>query len=45
MTEQTALIVGVARGLGLALAQEWLTRGWCVVAMARSASTGLNELC
>ncbi len=35
----TALIVGASRGLGLALAEEYLKRGWHVVATVRS-STG-----
>lgn len=44
MSQATALIVGASRGLGLALAEEWLTRGWRVVATARGGSTGLDEL-
>ena len=44
MTQRTALIVGASRGLGLALAEEWLTRGWRVIATKRSASAGLDEL-
>lgn len=44
MTEQTALIVGASRGLGFALAAEWLTRGWRVVATVRSRSTELDAL-
>ena len=31
----TALIVGASRGLGLALAEEYLKRGWRVVATVR----------
>jgi NAD(P)-dependent dehydrogenase (short-subunit alcohol dehydrogenase family) len=31
------LIIGASRGLGLALAREWLSRGWTVIATARSA--------
>ena len=38
------LIVGASRGLGLALTREWLSRGWTVIATARSASqAGLQE--
>jgi NAD(P)-dependent dehydrogenase (short-subunit alcohol dehydrogenase family) len=40
-----ALIIGASRGLGLALTDEYLKRGWRVVATARSgARTGLHEL-
>lgn len=43
--EQTALIVGASRGLGLGLAREYLKRGWRVVATVRgSTRTGLHEL-
>ncbi len=44
MTQQTALIVGASRGLGLALAAEWLKRGWRVIATARGESPGLSAL-
>jgi NAD(P)-dependent dehydrogenase (short-subunit alcohol dehydrogenase family) len=44
MPQQTALIVGASRGLGLALAEEWLTRGWRVIATARGPSAGLDTL-
>lgn len=41
----TALIVGASRGLGLALADEYLKRGWRVVGTVRgTAKTGLHEL-
>ena len=41
---QTALIIGASRGLGLALAREWLSRGWTVIATARGTRhTGLQE--
>jgi NAD(P)-dependent dehydrogenase (short-subunit alcohol dehydrogenase family) len=44
-SEQTALIIGASRGLGLGLAKEYLKRGWRVVATARgSAQTGLHAL-
>jgi NAD(P)-dependent dehydrogenase (short-subunit alcohol dehydrogenase family) len=32
------LIIGASRGLGLALTREWLSRGWTVIATARSTS-------
>jgi NAD(P)-dependent dehydrogenase (short-subunit alcohol dehydrogenase family) len=37
MTEPTALIIGASRGLGLALAEEYLERGWRVLATVRGA--------
>lgn len=42
----TALIVGASRGLGLAIAAEFLDRGWNVVGTVRdpAARTGLHEL-
>lgn len=40
----TALIIGASRGLGLALAEEYLNRGWRVIATARSDADGLHEL-
>jgi NAD(P)-dependent dehydrogenase (short-subunit alcohol dehydrogenase family) len=40
----TALVVGASRGLGLALAQEWLGRGWRVVATVRGPSKDLDRL-
>ncbi|MHA6203397.1 SDR family NAD(P)-dependent oxidoreductase [Dyella soli] len=41
----TALIVGASRGLGLALAAEYLHRGWRVIATVRgSGRTRLHEL-
>ena len=41
----TALIIGASRGLGLGLAEEYLKRGWCVIATMRGkARTGLNDL-
>ena len=41
---QTALIIGASRGLGLALAREWLSRGWAVLATVRGdGPTGLHE--
>ncbi|MCE7030960.1 SDR family NAD(P)-dependent oxidoreductase [Jiella avicenniae] len=44
MTEETALIVGASRGLGLALAEEWLTRGFRVIATARGSAPSLEDL-
>jgi NAD(P)-dependent dehydrogenase (short-subunit alcohol dehydrogenase family) len=42
---RTALIVGASRGLGLALAKEYLGRGWQVVATVRgTARTDLHAL-
>ncbi len=44
-SEQSALIIGASRGLGLGLAKEYLKRGWRVVATVRgSAQTGLHGL-
>jgi NAD(P)-dependent dehydrogenase (short-subunit alcohol dehydrogenase family) len=44
-SEQTALIVGASRGLGLGLAKEYLNRGWRVLATARgSGRTPLHDL-
>jgi NAD(P)-dependent dehydrogenase (short-subunit alcohol dehydrogenase family) len=41
----SALIIGASRGLGLALAKEYLARGWQVTATVRgSARTGLHAL-
>lgn len=40
----TVLVMGASRGLGLALAEEWLKRGWHVIATARSGSAGLDDL-
>jgi NAD(P)-dependent dehydrogenase (short-subunit alcohol dehydrogenase family) len=42
---RTALIIGASRGLGLALAAEYLARGWQVTATVRGAGpTGLHDL-
>lgn len=39
----TALIIGASRGLGLALAEEYLSRGWHVIGTVRSQNgTGLH---
>ncbi|WP_201313405.1 SDR family NAD(P)-dependent oxidoreductase [Dyella sp. EPa41] len=43
--QQTALIVGASRGLGLALVEEYLKRGWRVVGTVRGqARTPLHDL-
>lgn len=44
MTDQTVLVLGASRGLGFALAEEWLGRGWNVIATARGSSDELNAL-
>jgi NAD(P)-dependent dehydrogenase (short-subunit alcohol dehydrogenase family) len=44
MTKQTVLVVGASRGLGFALAEEWLGRGWHVIATARGKADGLAAL-
>jgi NAD(P)-dependent dehydrogenase (short-subunit alcohol dehydrogenase family) len=43
-TETTVLILGASRGLGLAMATEWLKRDARVIATQRSASRELSEL-
>jgi len=40
----TALIVGASRGLGLAMVEEYLKRGWNVIATVRGPSNGLDAL-
>ena len=44
MSEQTLLLIGASRGLGLALAREFIARGWRVVATERSPSAELHGL-
>jgi NAD(P)-dependent dehydrogenase (short-subunit alcohol dehydrogenase family) len=45
MEKKTALIIGASRGLGLAMAKEYLTRGWNVVATVRKKNgTALPDL-
>jgi len=39
-----ALIIGASRGLGLAIAEQYLKRGWTVVATARGSGTALDRL-
>jgi NAD(P)-dependent dehydrogenase (short-subunit alcohol dehydrogenase family) len=44
-SERTVLIVGASRGLGLALADEYLKRSWHVIATTRgTARVGLRDL-
>jgi NAD(P)-dependent dehydrogenase (short-subunit alcohol dehydrogenase family) len=44
-TGKSALIIGASRGLGYALAAEYLARGWQVTATVRGAGrTGLHDL-
>ena len=44
-TGKTALIIGASRGLGYALAAEYLTRGWQVTATVRGTRpTDLHDL-
>jgi NAD(P)-dependent dehydrogenase (short-subunit alcohol dehydrogenase family) len=38
-SDKTLLLIGASRGLGLALAEEYLKRGWRVMATERSRST------
>ena len=40
----TAMVVGASRGLGLALVEEWLGRGWRVIATVRNNPDGLDAL-
>jgi NAD(P)-dependent dehydrogenase (short-subunit alcohol dehydrogenase family) len=40
----TACIIGASRGLGLALAEEHLKRGWRVIATVRTPQTPLHDL-
>ena len=41
--KKTIAIIGASRGLGLALADEYCTRGWHVIATSRGKSLGLDE--
>ena len=43
-SQQTALLIGASRGLGLGLAREYLSRGWRVIATARGNATKLEAL-
>lgn len=45
MTQQsTVLVLGASRGLGFALAKEWLERDWRVIATVRTPSNELTDL-
>jgi NAD(P)-dependent dehydrogenase (short-subunit alcohol dehydrogenase family) len=44
MSESTLLLIGASRGLGLALAQEFLGRGWRVIATERTEGAALHGL-
>jgi NAD(P)-dependent dehydrogenase (short-subunit alcohol dehydrogenase family) len=45
MTDKHLLLIGASRGLGLAMAAEFLKKGWNVVGTVRgSARTGLHDL-
>src|SRR5258708_15721935 len=41
---KTVLVIGASRGLGLALAEEFCSRGWRVIATERAHSEGLAAL-
>ena len=43
-TNKTALLLGASRGLGLGLVQEYLGRGWRVIATARDDASKLEAL-
>lgn len=43
-TQQTVLLLGASRGLGLGLAREYLARGWRVIATARDNAAQLEAL-
>lgn len=43
MSEKTVLILGASRGLGLALAAEYLARGWNVIGTVRSGGLPLSH--
>ncbi|WP_345781774.1 SDR family NAD(P)-dependent oxidoreductase [Dyella sp. GSA-30] len=38
--QKTVLLIGASRGLGFAMAEEYLQRGWRVIATGRASSTG-----
>lgn len=40
----TVLLIGASRGLGLAMAAEFLTKGWNVLGTGRSGRTSLHDL-
>lgn len=39
-TQKTVLLIGASRGLGYAMAEEYLRRGWHVIATVRDGSSG-----
>ena len=39
LSQKTVLLIGASRGLGLAMVEEYLKRGYRVIATARAAST------
>src|SRR5947209_19188688 len=41
---KTVLIIGASRGLGYAMAEEYLRHGWSVVGTVRGGRTQLHEL-
>jgi NAD(P)-dependent dehydrogenase (short-subunit alcohol dehydrogenase family) len=43
-TDKKLLLIGASRGLGLAMAEEYLQRGWFVTATERRSSPALREL-
>jgi NAD(P)-dependent dehydrogenase (short-subunit alcohol dehydrogenase family) len=43
-SDKTLFLIGVSRGLGFALAEEYLKRGWHVVATERTATSQLHNL-
>jgi NAD(P)-dependent dehydrogenase (short-subunit alcohol dehydrogenase family) len=44
MTNPTILLIGASRGLGLAMAQEFLKKDWNVLGTVRGGHTGLHDL-
>lgn len=44
LASNTVLLIGASRGLGLALAKEWLSRGFHVIGTVRGNTTPLHEL-
>jgi NAD(P)-dependent dehydrogenase (short-subunit alcohol dehydrogenase family) len=45
-SQKTVLVIGASRGLGFAIVEEYLKRGWRVIATARATSTEkLRRLC
>lgn len=44
MSNKSAIIIGASRGLGLAIVQEFLERGWSVVGTVRQESGSLRAL-